>query len=142
MRTIADLMLRPIAFTLGSALHIDALSMNGSARLICSSSATGSSSFPAWLAGRQSNARLPTFAQAGDAQRRFIFDSIAFKKRAAGLASAFFSRAARRILGDTIPAGGMADSAISNAPMKVIRPDAGSHGAFNAALAKLGIKSV
>jgi len=151
MRTIADLMLPADAHSpSGSALHIDAfvdewvsapyLQQQRDRVVILSGLA--------WL-DAESNARFgQTFAQAGDAQRRFIFDSIAFKNAVRPgyeRPAFFFARLRAVMLGGyySLPEG-MADIGyIGNAPMNGYpgpTPEAMAH--FNAALAKLGIKSV
>jgi hypothetical protein len=102
----------------------------------------------AWL-DAECNARFgQTFANASDAQRRFIFDSIAFRGKVQPgyeRPSAFFARLRGLMLGGfySLPEG-MADIGyIGNTPMNGYPgPTEEAMAHLNAALAKLDIKSV
>jgi hypothetical protein len=103
----------------------------------------------AWL-DTESTARFgKTFAQAGDAQQRAIFDSIAFKaniKPGYERPARFFARLRSLLMGGfySLPEGMKDIGYIGNAPIAGgypgPTPEAMAH--LNAALAKLGIKSV
>ena len=102
----------------------------------------------AWLDG-ESGARFGHgFAAANDAERRAIFDNIAFRGKVApgyGRAANFFARLRGLMLGGfySLPEG-MADIGyIGNTPMSAYPgPTDEAMVHFNAALAKLGIKTV
>ena len=87
------------------------------------------------------------FAQASDAQRRAIFDAIAFRDKVQPgyeQPAQFFARLRGLMLGGfySLPEG-MADIGyMGNTPMtrRLSGPDAGSDGAFECRLAKLGLK--
>ncbi len=150
LRIAADLMLPADAHSpSGGALHIDAFvdewvsapyqQQQQDRALILSGLA--------WL-DAESTARFgQTFAQAGDAQRRAIFDSIAFKARVQPgyeRPAFFFARLRGLMLGGfySLPEG-MADIGyIGNAPMPGYPgPTADAMAHLNAALAKLDIKT-
>ena len=150
MRIIADLMLPADAHSpSGSALHIDAFvdewvsapyQQQQRDRVIILSGL-------AWLDAESSARFGQTFAQASDAQRRFVFDTIAFRNKVrAGYErpALFFARLRGVMLGGfySLPEG-MADIGyVGNASMNTYpgpTPQALAH--FHAALAKLGIKS-
>jgi hypothetical protein len=102
----------------------------------------------AWLDGESSARFGHAFAAASDAERRAIFDSIAFRGKVApgyGRPAIFFARLREMMLGGfySLPEG-MADIGYTgNAPMTAYPgPTDAAMAHFNAALAKLGIKSV
>ena len=101
-----------------------------------------------WLDGESGARFAHGFAAASDAERRAIFDNIAFRGKVApgyGRAASFFARLRGLMLGGfySLPEG-MADIGyIGNTPMSAYPgPSDEAMAHFNAALAKLGIKSV
>jgi hypothetical protein len=151
LRIAADLIIPADAHSpSGGALHIDAFidewvsapypQQRGDRVLILSGLA--------WL-DAESGARFGHgFAAASDAERRAIFDSIAFRGKVApgyGRAAGFFARLRGLMLGGfySLPEG-MADIGyIGNTPMSTYPgPTDEAMAHFNAALAKLGIKSI
>jgi hypothetical protein len=151
LRVIADLMLPADAHSpSGGALHIDAFvdewvsapyPQQQQDRVLILSGL-------AWL-DAESNARFgQSFATANDAQRRAIFDSIAFKARIQPgyeRPAFFFARLRGLMLGGfySLPQG-MADIGYAgNTPMPTYPgPTAEAIAHLNAALAKLDIKTV
>jgi hypothetical protein len=151
LRVIADLMLPADGHSpSGGSLHIDAFvdewvsapypQQQQDRMLILSGLA--------WLDAESAARFGQTFATASDAQRRAIFDSIAFKTRVQPgyeRPAIFFARLRGLMLGGfySLPEG-MADIGyVGNAPMPAYPgPTADAMTHLNAALAKLDIKTV